>query len=304
LTEQKPKYTENELAIGAVFKQFRLAKSFSQAEAAGGDISISQLSAFENGHTILGTNHFVKLLTNINVNLYEFENAYNQYTGKSDMLLYNNDTLIEAVLEQNPIKLEQFLQEVELSVTKNPNNRKFQLDRILIKSTLLPLNLSISIDIEDKQLVLDYLFGLKEWGLYDIRLLAKCAPLLNTFDLTSLTSRMINPYQGNRNLDSVKRAKTRSVLDIINIFVEHKEYHLANQYISYLEQESIPDYFLNEKLRLVYDQAKLHYQQGDKEALSALEKCLETWKFCNCLKIANVVSQEIQALKDNTALNA
>ena len=89
MIKKSKKYSEEELAIGIIFKDFRISKGFSQMEAAGNEISATHLSNFENGKTILSTHHFFSILQNINVNMFEFQNSLNQYLQEKDLLLFN-----------------------------------------------------------------------------------------------------------------------------------------------------------------------------------------------------------------------
>ncbi|KST90253.1 helix-turn-helix domain-containing protein [Lactococcus lactis] len=82
MDKKTKKYSEEELAIGIIFKEFRISKGFSQLEAAGNEISVTHLSNFENGKTVISTNHFLNILQNINVNMFEFQNSLNQYFQK------------------------------------------------------------------------------------------------------------------------------------------------------------------------------------------------------------------------------
>lgn len=289
------KYSKDELAIGAVFKFLRQSKGFSQEEAVGNEISVPQLSNFENGKTILVTHHFITLLNNINVDMFEFQNAYNQYLDSKDLLLFSTK-VSEAVMTQNVVQLELLSKQIELSLAHDPNNKKLKLDNIRVKSVLYFVSPSYKISRNELNFLIEYLYGLKEWGLYDIRLFGQCAHFIDILKLSDLTSRMINPMQVNSELHHIKLAVIQCVLNIINVFVNEKMFSVASRLIKYLEDSEIHEYFMFEKLTLIYNRSNYEYKKGNKQAAEIMKKCLEILKFCNCNKTATQVTNEMQAL--------
>lgn len=295
LTTKSPKYSEDELAIGIVFKILREAKGFTQEETAGKEISVPQLSNFERGKTILVTHHFLAVLSNINVDMFEFQNAYNQYLGSKDILLFNV-RISNAVMEGNTVQLELISKQVEQSLLNNPDNKKLKLDNIRMKSVLYFVDSSYFITKQELNFLIDYLFNLKEWGLYDIRLLGQCAQFIDVIKLIDLTNRMTAPMQINKELHQIKLATVQCVLNIINVLVDQKMFEPARRLIKYLEDSEIHEYFMFEKLTLIYNHANYSYQKGDEQASEVMVKCLEILKFCDCAKTATQVSKELYDL--------
>lgn len=290
-----PEYSEEELAIGAVFKFLRESKRFSQKEAASNEISIPQLSNFENGKTILVTHHFIALLRNINVDMLEFQNAYNQYLKNKDILLFSVK-LSDAVMDKDVSKLNLYLNQIKAQLTLDPQNKRLKLDAIRIKSLLYFVDQSNTINKSEQTFLINYLFDLKEWGMYDIRLLGSCAQFIDVIKLAELTNHMIAPLQANIELYHIKHAVTQCLLNIINIFVEQKIFEPARRLIAYLENSDIHEYFMFDKLTLIYNKANYSYQKGDADALDVMKKCLKVLEFCGCSKTATQVSDELKKL--------
>jgi len=291
-----PNYSEAEKAIGATFKFLRESKGFSQEEAAGDEISSPQLSNFENGKTILVTNHFIALLRNINVDMFEFQNAYNQYLRNKDILLFSVK-LSDAVMERDISKLKLFSKNLEKLLESDPHNKTLKLDSIRIKSVLSFVDKTCVITKNEQSFLISYLFNLKEWGMYDIRLLGTCAQFIDLIKLAELTNRMIDPSQINIELYHVKHAVVQCVLNIINIFVEQKMFEPARRLILYLENSEIHEYFMFDKLTLIYNRANYSYKRGDSDALEIMEQCLKVLEFCGCSKTATQVSDELKNLE-------
>ena len=295
MSKNNEKYSNEELAIGIVYREFRIAKGFTQEEAAGDEISATHLSNFENGKTIVSTHHFFCILQNINVNMFEFQNALNQYLEEKDLLLFSME-MTNALVEQNSSKLRLIVGKLEDKIDVDvfkPNFKKNRLDYIRAKSTLSFLDTACTLT-EDEILFLEkYLFKLKEWGQYDIALLGQCAQFLDWIHLIELTERMISPSQTSNNLPYIKQAIIQNVLNIINVFIEAGLYAPAKKFIKYLENTDIHDYFMFEKLTLIYNTARYSHKKGDSSALDMMKSCQQILEFCKCFKTSNWIATEI-----------
>ncbi|GAB2025611.1 hypothetical protein OfM1_16830 [Lactovum odontotermitis] len=154
--EKEAKYSPEELAIGKVYQKLRTAKSFSQEEAAGNEISVPQLSNFEHGRTIVGTHHFIVLLNNINVSMMEFQNIYNKHLQSEDILLFSTE-VADAVLEQDITRLKLLSRQIDEQLFAKPNNKKLKLDKIRINSVLYFIDPSYSITPNENIFLVNYL---------------------------------------------------------------------------------------------------------------------------------------------------
>ena len=299
MIKKSKKYSEEELAIGIIFKDFRISKGFSQMEAAGNEISATHLSNFENGKTILSTHHFFSILQNINVNMFEFQNSLNQYLQEKDLLLFNME-MANAFVEKNMSKLriivEELTKKLEMDSTST-TTKKYKLDYIRAKSILSFIDSSYFLTKNEISFLETYLYKLKEWGQYDIALLGQCAQFLDWIHLMELTDRMISPSQSASNIPYVKQAIIQTVLNIINVFVDAGLYAPARKFIKYLESTDIHDYYMFEKLTLVYNTARYNYKRGEEYALDVMKSFQEVLEFCNCFKTSNWITTEISNIE-------
>ena len=126
---------EDKSYYGEVFHLFRKAKGFTLKEAAVNGLSISALSDFENGHSILGVDKFFTALENINVNSFEFQNAYNDFLNSKDIMLFDVE-LSNAFINQNTSKIKAMIKKLERLSTENPEKKKFLLDKIAVEGVL------------------------------------------------------------------------------------------------------------------------------------------------------------------------
>ena len=282
--------------FGEVFLLFRKAKGFTQKEAAGSDISSNELSNFENGKSMLGADKFFQVLQNINVNSFEFQFAYNNYLESRDVLLFDLE-VSDAYRNSNVSKLTQILKRLENLSKEVPQKPKFQLDKINVEALLSVLTPSFKVPREDVVYVQNYLHNINEWGLYDIILFGRCVTILNVGTISELAYNMISPAQLSTKIHYVQTEMIRTLLNVISVFIEEKQFNLASRFINFLDDNKIHEYLMFEKMTLIYDKASLAYHKGNKEAINIMEKCLKILEFCECFGTANAVAKEISYLK-------
>lgn len=300
MTENSKLNTENEKVYGIVYKNLRTAKGFSQKEAAGQEISATHLSNFENGRTTITLVHFFNLLQNINVSMFEFQNSLNLYMEKKDLLLFNMD-LSKAIIEKNTSKLHKIIQKLESQIDSLKDesiSKKLYLDYIRAKCSLSYLDTNSFINNEEISVLENYLFKIKEWGQYDIALLGQCAKFIDPIHLMRLTENMLSPIQESTEIPYVKQAIIQTVLNIVEVFINSRIYNPAKILIKYLEDCEIHDYYMFEKITLIYMKASLNYQIGDMQSIEIIKKCQNILEFCDCYKTANWISDEIENLRN------
>lgn len=302
IDNMEKEYSIEELALGIVYREFRVAKGFSQKEAANGEITHAHLSNFESGKTIVASNHLMRLLCNINVTWFEFQNAYNRYLESQDILLFDTD-VTNAVMERDLSKLKRILKRLEERLSSQNLSvlqKKLKIDIIRVKATMSLINPSYTIGQDEIEFVVDYLYKLKEWGQYEIWLLGQCAPFLDWYKLMDLTNSMICPSQTNSQLHYIKLAITQNLLNIINVFIDQNNLTLAKKYLTYLEESNIHEYFMYEKLTLIYTKAVYSYKsKKDEASIDIMKRCQDIFEYCDCLKTSNWVTQEISSLLEN-----
>ncbi|RZI49310.1 Rgg/GadR/MutR family transcriptional regulator [Lactococcus kimchii] len=284
--------------FGEVYRLFRKSKNFTQKEAAGNDISPNELSNFENGKAMLGADKFFQILQNINVNSFEFQYTYNSYLEARDLLLFDVE-VTDAYRHNNISKLKSILKKLTQLSSQNPQKKKYLLDRINVQAVLSILSPDFPMPLADRRYIQNYLLQIDEWGLYDIILLGRCASIFDLKTLYEMVNQMISPTQMSTKIHYIQREMIRTVLNVLSIFIENDQYHLANQLVNYLDENKIHEYHLFEKLTFIYDKATLDYKKGNKNALSTMKQCLEILEFCECFSTANAVADEINQIKSH-----
>ena len=286
----------NEENLGPFFKQLRLSKSFTLKEAAGDAMSSKHLSNFENGRTDLSAHLFLDALANINVDTFEFQNLYNQHLQEKDLLLFRND-ISQAFLIRNQVALRHLLAKLEALPAPS---KKIKLEKVRIQAVLAFLEDDFSVAENEVYYLKNYLSGIKDWGDYEILLFSDCVPILDLMSISKFLHAMIVPTQLNFNLVQVKQVRVQAILNGIDCFIENKQFALAEEMIAYLQNGSIHDYWMFEKLRLTYSQALLDEKKGLPGSAERLQKCQDFLEFSGCFSLANEMAKRLpEHLKGN-----
>lgn len=279
--------------LGPFFKKLRIAKGFTISEASGSQLSDTHLSNFENGRTNLSAHLFLALLANINVNTFEFQNAYNHDLQNKDIMLFNSD-ISDAFLSHNIVQLQHFLKILE---ENKETSKKDRLEKVRIKAILSVTDTTTAFTRNEINYLKNYLLSVKEWGYYEILLLSDCVPIFDVLTLSELIHHMLVPTQLNFNLIYIRQVRIQALLNAIDDFSKAKQFDLADEFIAYLEQSQIHDYWMFEKLTLIFRTAQNSYAKGNLSAFKTMQKCQDILEFCNCFKTATLVNNDIKKLK-------
>lgn len=294
MNKKSNKNNKRSQILGKCYKDLRLAKKFSQAEAAGENISVSQLSNFEHGTSTLTTIAFLDILQNINVTDNEIHNMFNnRLLSEKDNMLFN-EKMTKSYLEKKPIMLKRLLSDINYSISKFPRKKKYKLDKIKIQSLIANFDLSYTLPKTDIDFVKNYLLSLTEWGEYDITLLDTCASIFDIGTLSKLTTQMINPISYNYGLDCTSHLILKALNNIIDIFIEYKQYSLAQKFVDYLEHKDVEERYMYDKIIFKYNKAKLSYKQGNINEVAIMEECQYILEFIGCYETAEKIYKELK----------
>lgn len=179
--------------FGKIFKILRESKNFSLREASEGTISMAQLSRFERGLSSVSIDSFFQCLDNINVLLDEFQAIYNNYTLTDDIRF--NKELFEAYLNNNYLKLDKFLNDLEMEKLKYPNKKSLYLNSVIVKIVIYTCDQSRKVPKKDVNYLVDYLFSVEQWGRYELWLFINSVNVLTIDTLVTLSSEMLSRVQ-------------------------------------------------------------------------------------------------------------
>ncbi|KXT59191.1 Rgg/GadR/MutR family transcriptional regulator [Lactococcus sp. DD01] len=279
-------------SFGKIFREFRKAKNYTLKETANDIISSGQLSNFENGKSMISMDTFFHLLENINVSISEFQYAYNFFSTDKN---FGKEKTV-AYMTGNLLQLQHLLAKHEKRLEDNPKSQKYLLEKIAMKAFMLLLDPQYNLPESEIHYLKNYLNGIKEWGEFEIKLLGHSAKVFDLATLSLLTHKMISPTQKSIKNPEIKKMIIRASLNILSLFIDNRQFALAQSLIVYLEEANIHEYDLYEKITFIYQKSLYQFKLGDKEAIKAMRKCQNIFEFAECHQLAQMIDFEINAL--------
>lgn len=156
---------EGDEMFGETIKKIRKSKNMTLKEAAGEALSVSQLSRFENGHSMITIDIFYKILINLNTSTDEFN-----YIMSLDEKKYLNDyfkRIEEYANSQRYDRLRDLIDEI-----KSTNPAPYSWEQFLIYFIQSVIVLDKTHEKEISPAVLDYLMQVEVWGEMELRIYA------------------------------------------------------------------------------------------------------------------------------------
>ena len=116
------------LKLGELYKELRMARGLKLKDVARDNLSVSQLSKFENGQTMLAADKLIVAIQGIHMTFSEFSYALTQYQ-ESD-LFKTGKKLVEFQTKRDVEGLKKILKDYRDTETYNVYNR---LNKLVIK---------------------------------------------------------------------------------------------------------------------------------------------------------------------------
>ncbi|QPS71191.1 helix-turn-helix domain-containing protein [Lactococcus garvieae] len=282
---------QTNLPLGETYKYFRTSKNFPLKEAARECISISQLSNFERGKSIVSSLVLFHLLENINVSFHEF--FYHLQYCNSHLNLLEESNL--AYSNNNLAHLKAILKKYESIIPKNPTSKnKLQMDKTCIELAISILDTNYELNTKNIQVIKQYLNDIKLWGEYEISLLGTIASILDLGTLSKFSQRMLAPIQKKINNPLTHKIRIHTSIDILSIFIKNKQFTLSEELIYYLETLKFHEYDLFEKIYFTYQKAHFEVTFGNRTSLTIMKQCQLIFEFSEFYQIAQKMDEEIE----------
>ena len=277
---------------GEIFKRFRESRGLSLKDVANDNLSKSQLSRFENGQNDLTLNKFIMALSAINVSINEFMYAVNDF--HNDELSELLEIIRNCTINNNIQGLKNLL----FDYSRDKNSNKFhELNTILIKIRLQVLSEEKLVLEKDLEKLIDYLFSVEFWGVYELRLFLNSIDILEHNFFVTLSREMI------RRSDYYKEIKAnRSLINHMTL----------NAYIICIDRGYLTDaayfgrqlksFFFEESEmyeRVVYNYAHNYYlykKFGSDQSIIEMRKCIGFMKAVGSDNIASHYSLHLNRI--------
>ncbi|MBZ2154495.1 helix-turn-helix domain-containing protein [Streptococcus australis] len=205
---------DRKVQLGELYKELRVARGLKQKDVARKGLSIAQLSKFENGQTMLSADKLLIAIESIHMTFEEFGHKLNNYELPKDIIL--GKKISSLFLKQDIKGLEYLLTEVLQSEETDQYQR---IQSFIIENAIHSLDQNYEINIEDRKVLVDYLFSIESWTWFELYIFGNTMTLISDEDLLffgrNLSERTKEYSFLTHNLNSLKLAYVNLIGELI-----------------------------------------------------------------------------------------
>ena len=222
--------TKESMELGELFRELRIARGLKLKDVATHKLSVSQLSKFENGQTMLSSDKLLVAISGIHMSFSEFGYALNNYQEPKFLKL--GEKIAELQSKQNVDGLKKLLVTCKGYESFDVYNR---LNLLVIKVAIHSLDNSYLITEEDKEFLTNYLYEIEEWTEYELYIFGNTMSILSDSDLIFLGKAFEERSKLYSSLTSHKKSAEIAFINLILILIERKEIYYVKYFMSKLE---------------------------------------------------------------------
>ena len=223
--------TKESMDLGELFRELRIARGLKLKDVASDKLSVSQLSKFENGQTMLSSDKLLVAISGIHMNFSEFGYALNNYQEPEFFKLGEKIAALHS--KQDIDGLKKLLVTYKGYESFDVYNR---LNLLVIKVAIHSLDNGSLITDEDKKFLTNYLYEIEAWTEYELYIFGNTMSILSDSDLIFLGKAFEERIKLYSSLTSHKKSAEIAFLNLILILIERKEIYYVRYFISKLEE--------------------------------------------------------------------
>ena len=223
--------TKESMDLGELFRELRIARGLKLKDVASDKLSVSQLSKFENGQTMLSSDKLLVAISGIHMNFSEFGYALNNYQEPEFFKLGEKIAALHS--KQDIDGLKKLLVTYKGYESFDVYNR---LNLLVIKLAIHSLDNGSLITDEDKKFLTNYLYGIEAWTEYELYIFGNTMSILSDSDLIFLGKAFEERSKLYSSLTSHKKSAEIAFLNLILILIERKEIYYVRYFMSKLEE--------------------------------------------------------------------
>ena len=223
--------TKESMDLGELFRELRIARGLKLKDVASDKLSVSQLSKFENGQTMLSSDKLLVAISGIHMNFSEFGYALNNYQEPEFFKLGEKIAALHS--KQDIDGLKKLLVTYKGYESFDVYNR---LNLLVIKVAIHSLDNGSLITDEDKKFLTNYLYEIEAWTEYELYIFGNTMSILSDSDLIFLGKAFEESSKLYSSLTSHKKSAEIAFLNLILILIERKEIYYVRYFISKLEE--------------------------------------------------------------------
>ncbi len=279
-------------SFGKVFKQFRQLRGLSLRSIATKDLSVSQLSRFENGQSDLTISKFKIALDEINMPMSEFLYAVQDFKRdelqellhQMDIYVLQNDVVsMRHLLESRPVK---------------PRLRRlfYELNTIIIKIKLEEMTGDPVVSERDLSVLTDYLIGVEYWGYYELLLFTHSMHRFRHALFMTLSKEMISRSEFYKELPLNRRMINYLVLEAFVLSCERQELIDAQYYRKFIKNHHFEERDMFERMVVQYGEGMFEFFFHDeRKGLMQMEAVIESFRALGSIHLAQSYENRVRA---------
>lgn len=284
--------------LGATFRFLRQGKNMSLSAIADEFISKGMLSKFERNTSDISANRFFHLLNKINVTLTEFFFVHRRFesTNISRLLL----DMQKYVIEGNNKQLRQLFEEENDRFQKS-GDPFHQLNAIMLACVLKSLDPTATLNQEDLDTLIDYLFTCENWGQYELVLYGNSLQAFPAATVISFSKEIPTKIMLYKEDNQLLATSFNVILNSFILCMKNEEVQAARYFLASLKALNLPETMLFEFTLLnLYEgvfltKFKLNEEQGNQQILTSLN----IFHSLKANRLYEIFSQSSQDLLDS-----
>lgn len=264
------------MTYGEILRQIRVGKGMKLKEAAGDTLSLSQLSRFENGLSMIPIDSFNQVLTNINTTPHEFLYLLGDPQEKELSQFFNE---VERLVNSRQYdKLKALKNELK---KQKPAPYHWQRFMLLFVESLLEL--SENKRAKNQPEVLDYLMQVDDWGEMELRIYAIFSFVFDVETTYHLMKTAIKKSQKYQALPQDMKLLFTILMNTFSTFIYHQRFDYAEETLQIFEKQLEKDVaLLDPHLDLLFNKGVLAFSQNRLEEAKA--HCEQAIELCRLFK--------------------
>lgn len=275
--ERKSCMNKNE-KIGELYKELRLARGLKLKNIATKKLTVSQLSKFERGQSMLSADRFLLAISGLNMNFAEFAHAMDDY--QPNRLTTFADKLFTIFISQDVEGFKKFLEEKDRDRTIYDF-----IERIIIKNNIKSIEKEYEISFSEIERLTQYFYSIENWTAYELYVFGATVSLYSTLDLVFLGKVCCERSKKFRQLDSYVKQYRSTLANLISVLISRNELVYINFFITELENDlRYSDLF--EHATLNFFKLYLEYQESAVKDKKRIIQHLQAIRTLGCTELA------------------
>ncbi|QEY06923.1 Rgg/GadR/MutR family transcriptional regulator [Streptococcus ratti] len=263
---------EQLMQLGELYRDLRIARGLKLKDVARENLSLSQLSRFENGQTMLTADKLLLAIEAIHMTFPEFSYAVNHY---QETIYFKRSQQLAQLYNQHDIDgLKTMLEDIEGDEVFDVYEK---LNKLVVKVALFNLDKSYQVPDDDKKLLVNYLYAIEEWTTYELYIFGNTMTALSNEDLIFLGKAFIERDKLYSSIPTHKLLSQQTFQNLSLVLLERREFYYTRYFISHLRQLiTFQDIFT--KINIDFYEKLLDHMETGATTMADLEQFIDRVK--------------------------